>query len=306
MSQHTVLVVGATGTIGSEVTTALIARGAHIRVLVRDATRVAHLPGNVERVTGDLRDPEALRQALTGVRSALYISPHEADEVALADGFVAACEEAGVQIVFVGVHLHDPNPLRQAMFRMLFATMLRHYQGKLRVARTIERSRTNPVILMPSNFMQNDEVFRDELLEGEFVQPLAGANRVDLRDVAEVAATVLVDDQFPSGSYSLVGPASLSGQQCAAAWERELGRPVRYLGNDKAVWKTSFARHLHGRKLVDWEASFGALSRLKVGTSAVDLATTRELLGREPRSYAEYVHDMAAAWGQLARRTPNT
>jgi uncharacterized protein YbjT (DUF2867 family) len=306
MSQHPVLVIGATGAIGSEVTTALIARGAPTRVLVRNPDRVAHLPENVERVTGDLRDPEALRQSLTGVSSALYISPHEADEVALADGFVAACDEAGVRIVFVGVHIHDPNPLRQAMFRMLFATMLRHYKGKLRVARNIERSRTSPVILMPSNFMQNDEVFREELLEGEFVQPLAGANRIDLRDVADVTAAVLVDDAFPADSYSLVGPASLSGQQCAAAWERELGRPVRYAGNDTAVWKAAFVRHLHGRKLADWEASFGALSRLKVGTSAADLATTRDLLGREPRSYAEYIHDLATAWGQVAARTPNT
>ena len=37
-----VLVVGASGTVGSEVTNALLARGASVRVLVRDPGRVAH------------------------------------------------------------------------------------------------------------------------------------------------------------------------------------------------------------------------------------------------------------------------
>ena len=130
-------------------------------------------------------------------------------------------------------------------------------------------------------------------------------NRVDLRDVAQVASDALLDDEFRSGAYSLVGPESLSGEQCAAVWQRELGREVRYTGGDESAWKAAFARRLQGRKLVDWEASFGALSKLKVKTSAADLAETRRLLGREPRRYDEYVQDQVAA-RQLAVRTPNT
>jgi uncharacterized protein YbjT (DUF2867 family) len=129
-------------------------------------------------------------------------------------------------------------------------------------------------------------------------------NRVDLRDVAQVASNALLDDEFPSGACSLVGPESLSGEQSAAVWQRELGRQVRYTGGDESVWKAAFARHLQGRKLVDWEASFGALSKLKVKTSAADLAETRRLLGREPRRYDEYVHDQVTA-RQREARTPN-
>ena len=191
------------------------------------------------------------------------------------------------------------------MYRLLFRLWLRHYQGKLAVAKAIERSATNPVLLIPSNFMQNDDVFLDDIAAGEFCQPLAGVNRVDLRDVAQVASDALLDDEFRSGAYSLVGPESLSGEQCAAVWQRELGREVRYTGGDESAWKAAFARHLQGRKLVDWEASFGALSKLKVKTSAADLAETRRLLGREPRRYDEYVQDQVAA-RQLEARTPNT
>jgi uncharacterized protein YbjT (DUF2867 family) len=300
-----VLVVGATGAVGGAVTQALLDAGAPVRVLVRHPDRVTDLPDSVERAQGDLHDVDALRRALTGVRSAFYVSPHEVDEVELAQNFVTACEHAGVRLVFAGVHVHDRNPLNQVFYRLLFGLWLRHYRGKLEIAKAIERSNTKPVLLVPSNFMQNDDLFVDDIAAGEFCQPLAGVNRVDLRDVAQVATSALLDDEFPSGAYSLVGPESLSGAQCAAVWERELGREVRYTGGDESAWKAAFARHLHGRKLTDWEASFGALSKLKVTTGAADLAETRRLLRREPRRYDEYVHDQAAA-RQLEARTPNT
>jgi uncharacterized protein YbjT (DUF2867 family) len=300
-----VLVVGATGAVGGEVIAALLATGARVRVLVRDPDRVSDLPGDVERAQGDLHDPASLTRALTGVRSAFYVSPHEADEVELARNFVEACERAGVRLVFAGVHVYDRNPVRQVFYRLLFRLWLRHYQGKLELARAIERSNTRPVIVMPTNFMQNDDVFLDDIQAGEFCQPLAGVNRVDLRDVAQAVASVLLDDEFPSGAYSLVGPETLSGKQCAEVWERELGRQVRYIGDDERAWKEAFARHLHGRKLADWQASFTALSTLKVKTSAADLEETRRLIGREPRRYDEYVHDRATAH-QVEARVPNT
>ena len=300
-----VLVVGATGAVGGEVTAAVLAAGARVRVLVRDPARVTDLPEGVERAQGDLHDPESLNRAMCGVRAAFYVSPHEADEVDLARNFVEACERADVRIVFAGVHVNDRNPLRQVVYRLLFRLWLRHYQGKLELARAIERSDTRPVILMPSNFMQNDDVFFDDIHAGEFCQPLAGANRVDLRDVAQVAAVALLDSEFPSGAYSLVGPQTLSGKQCAEMWQRELGREVRYVGDDERAWRQAFARHLHGRKLADWQASFKALSTLKVKTGAADLEETRRLLRREPRRYDEYVHDRAAAH-QAGARVPNT
>ena len=272
---------------------------------MRDPDRAAELPERVERAQGALHDPDSVSRALTGVRSAFYVSPHEADEVELTQTFVTACEAAGVRLVFAGVHVHDRNPLKQVMYRLLFRLWLRHYQGKLAVAKAIERSATNPVLLIPSNFMQNDDVFLDDIHAGEFCQPLAGANRVDLRDVAQAAALALLDDDFPSGAYSLVGPETLSGKQCAEVWQRELGREVRYVGDDERAWKQAFARHLHGRKLAVWEASFGALSQLKVKASTADLEETRRLVGREPRRHDEYVRDRATAF-QVEARVPKT
>jgi dihydroflavonol-4-reductase len=72
---QTVLVTGATGFIGANVTRLLLERGAEVRVLVRptsDRGNVAGLP--VEVALGDLRDPEALRRAVRGCRRVFHVA----------------------------------------------------------------------------------------------------------------------------------------------------------------------------------------------------------------------------------------
>ena len=154
------------------------------------------------------------------------------------------------------------------------------------------------MLLVPTNFMQCDEIFGAELRAGDFAIPLSrtGVNRVDLRDVGEVAAAALTDPGFPAGSYPVAGPASLSGAECARVWAAELGRPVRYTGDDPAAFAAAAARHLDGRKLRDWLGSFAYLRRHGVPTSARQVAITTRLLGRAPTGYPEYVARTAAGW----------
>lgn len=64
----TVLVCGATGTVGSRVVHELRARGAATRVFVRDREKaLTLLPGDIDLAIGDFADPHSIRAALDGV-----------------------------------------------------------------------------------------------------------------------------------------------------------------------------------------------------------------------------------------------
>ncbi|MFB8176029.1 SDR family oxidoreductase [Streptomyces sp. NPDC055966] len=64
----TVLVVGATGSIGRLVVAESIARGHTTRALVRDAAKARHrLPAEAQLVAGDVTQPDTLSEALAGV-----------------------------------------------------------------------------------------------------------------------------------------------------------------------------------------------------------------------------------------------
>ena len=71
----TVLLTGASGFVGSAVARRLREAGFPVRALVRATSPVAHLAGlGLEFVTGDLRQPESVRRAMSGVRHLFHVA----------------------------------------------------------------------------------------------------------------------------------------------------------------------------------------------------------------------------------------
>ena len=67
-----ILIAGGTGLLGSQLVRRLTARGLQVRVLTRDGSRASHLAGPlVEVAVGDVRDPNAVGRAMTGVRTVI-------------------------------------------------------------------------------------------------------------------------------------------------------------------------------------------------------------------------------------------
>lgn len=73
----TVLVTGASGFVGSAVAKALMARGVHVRLLVRSTSNrrnLSDLGEGVEIVTGSLEDLSSLRAALAGCKALFHVA----------------------------------------------------------------------------------------------------------------------------------------------------------------------------------------------------------------------------------------
>lgn len=71
MSVQTILVIGATGTVGEPVARQLLADGYHVRLLVRNPAKArGQLGSGFEYIQGSVEDDEAVKQALSGCTGA--------------------------------------------------------------------------------------------------------------------------------------------------------------------------------------------------------------------------------------------
>ncbi|MFO0949972.1 MAG: NAD-dependent epimerase/dehydratase family protein [Isosphaeraceae bacterium] len=73
MSDLTV-VTGGAGFIGSHLVDFLVARGERVRVIERPGAETSHLPAGVEVVRADIRDRDAVRQALVGATHVYHLA----------------------------------------------------------------------------------------------------------------------------------------------------------------------------------------------------------------------------------------
>lgn len=287
-----ILVTGSTGTIGSQVLAHLQGRNVEVRALTRSPD-TAQFPQGVKAVRGDLGDPDTLKAALTGVSTLFLLAPNAADELTQAMLALTVAREAGVKgIVYLSVFGGDAY------------ADVPHFAGKYTVERMIEALDLPVTILRPAYFIQNDLRQKDVLMNaGVYGAPVGskGISMVDIRDIGEAAAIELVRrEQAPSPlgreTYALVGPDSLTGDDLAAIWSKELGRNIRYGGDDLVVMEQRLKSMLPAWHALDLRLMFGRYQSNGAVATAEDIDHLTQLLGRAPRSYRSFAEDAAVQW----------
>ena len=77
-----IVVIGGTGTVGSQAVQELLKQGADVRVMTRSVNRLASLPKSVEGVVGSMLEPESLPAVFVGADKLFLITPLARDETA--------------------------------------------------------------------------------------------------------------------------------------------------------------------------------------------------------------------------------
>ncbi len=282
------VVIGGTGQTGSEVVRELLARDQEVHVLTRDPKKAKGVPEGVQAHTGDLLDPTTIRTVFRGMDGVLLVntvSPTETHEGLMAvNGAVMG--DVG-RIVYLSVHHVDRAPY------------LPHFGSKLIVEMVIEQSGIPYTILRPNNFFQNDNWLKQALLEHHvYTQPLGriGSARVDVRDIAEIAAIALTEDGHAGKTYSVVGPQNLTGAQCAKIWGKALGEAIAYGGDDLDAWERQSLQYMPPWLVFDFRMMFKYFHTNGFTATSEELATTTKLLGRTPRDLESFAQEMATAW----------
>jgi len=287
-----ILVTGSTGRIGSQVVAQLAASGASVRALTRSPESAA-FPAGVTAVGGDLLDADAMRQALTGVKTLFLLVSNAPDELTQAINTLGLAREAGVTgIVYLSV-------TRSAEY-----TDVSHFTAKHAVERMIEQLSLPATILRPAYFIQNDETLKDPLTHaGLYVSPVGdkGVSMVDVRDIAEAAVIELLRRDrapaaLPPATYELVGPDALTGRSLAAIWAEALGREVRYAGGDLDAFENAVKTKAPAWLAYDLRAMMNRYQVDGAVATRADIERLTALLGHPPRSYREFAREAARDW----------
>lgn len=285
-----ILVVGGTGTVGSQVVRELAGRDADVCVLSRDAAKTSRQPASVRIIEGNLLRPATVGKVFTGFDAVFLINGMSQTESAEGLMAVAGMRLAGVKRV-VYVSVQDAEKV----------AWLPHFGSKAGIETAIRSSGMAYTILRPNNFFQNDYWLRDAIVgAGIYPQPLGdvGLSRVDVRDIAEMAAIALVSPtgEHDGQTYDVVGPDVLNGTATAAAWSDALGRNVRYMGNDLDAWEQLAAGSMPDWLTFDARMMFEYFVKHGLAASGDAIARQIKVLGHPPRAFSSFTKEVAAAW----------
>jgi uncharacterized protein YbjT (DUF2867 family) len=279
-----ILVIGGTGKVGSALVDELVRRDVEVRALSRSGG--PHGRPGVEGVAADMSRPETLAPAFVGVDRCYLLTPLARDETELGFHAVEAARAAGVErIVFQSVTHADDHPT------------IPHFASKGKILDRIRDSGLPWAAVFPASFYQNDVALRDLILgPGIYPNPIGsgGINRVDVRDVAAVAAAALLDPGYESRALPAVGPGSWTGDSIAAVYSRLLGRDVRYPGDDLDAWAAGARAVLPEWLVHDLALMFERFQETGLSATPEELAETTEILGREPRAFEEFARTLVA------------
>lgn len=282
-----ILVIGGTGTVGSEVVRQLKSRGEQVFVLTRSPDHASKLPPGVTGVVGDMLDPTKLG-AFVGMEAVFLLNPVSTTESFEGLLGVNAARDAGAKrIVYLSVQNLDRAP------------HLPHFGGKIGTEAAVIKSGMAYTILRPNNFYQNDIWSKEALLNyGVYPQPIgsAGLSRVDVRDIGEVAVLALTTNAHDKKIYNLVGPDVVTGESTAAEWSRALGKPIKYAGDDLEAWEAQNRAYLPASMLYDFKLMYAFFQKDGLKATPADVAQLTAVLGHAPRGFAAYATEMAAAW----------
>jgi uncharacterized protein YbjT (DUF2867 family) len=273
-----ILVVGANGTVGSELVRLLQAQGHDVR---RATSRQPKEPGEVHL---NLLTQEGLSQAFEGVERAFFLAPpgHVQQDALLKPLIDEAAKRKLQKVVLMsamGANADENGGLRKAEVHL-------------------EKSGVPFNIIRPNWFMQNFNTF---WLQGivqfnKILLPVGTAKGsfIDARDIAAVAAKLLTGSEHDNRDFDLTGPEALDHDQVAAILARETGRPITFEDITSEAMRTILLDAQVPRDYAEFLLVI--LGFFKAGYSERTTDAVQQITGRAPRRLEQYAKDYRASW----------
>jgi uncharacterized protein YbjT (DUF2867 family) len=260
----TFLLIGGTGKVGTRLAELLRLEGADVRIASRTGGDVRF----------DWREPGTYADAVAGVEGIFIVGPGSAtDWSGLLTNLLAAAESGGVERAVLlsarGVEFLKDGAVALAELAL--------------VSGPIEWT-----ILRPSHFSQNFTEAMFVPVDGEVVAPVGdGAEPfVDVLDIAEVAAKVLLSKSYPNQVIDISGPKALTFVEATRVLEDAIGRPVAYRSEPVAEHIERLRKAGTPEGYITWRMAM--LGGIREGRDSYVSNGVEEVLGRPATSFEEW------------------
>lgn len=278
MKSETILVIGSSGTVGTELVRLLKAEGHHVR------SATSQKPRHGDQVQLNLINGEGMKQAFEGADKAFFISPPGySDQYAILSPLIQEAKRRGLKKVVLmtalGVNHNDASPFRRAEIEL-------------------EKSGLKYNIIRPNWFFQNFNTFwiqgiRDH---GQIALPAANSKTsfIDSRDISAVAAKLLTTNRFDDQALDLTGPEALDHSQVATALSAASGRRISYVNVEPETLKAGL---LSAGLPEDYSNLLLTLFGLmREGYNSAITTEVQNVLGRKSLSLSQYAEDYKNSW----------
>jgi uncharacterized protein YbjT (DUF2867 family) len=286
---ETILITGATGTVGEEIVRQLarVDSEANIKAAGHSLQKLEKIieGDRIIFTQIDFNEPETLRESLKATDKVFLLTPFQSDMVQQSSNMLTEIKNAGTikQIVKLSVIGADFEP-----------------GGRLhrQVEKMIEDSGIAYTFLRPNAFKQNFVNFYSHTIKEQGVLSLpAGDGKVsfvDARDIAAVAVQALTnndDGKHNSKTYDITGPEAISYGDAVRILSEEVGRKISYVN----VSREDAFEAMKEIGLDDWliNTILEGYNNLRKGYFSPVTTVVEELTAKRPISFKEFAEDHA-------------
>ncbi len=273
-----ILVTGSTGNVGSEVIKYLRQEKAEIKAAIFSKKNSSKLDKDIETVVFDFEKPETFSKALSGVDKVFLMRPPQMGNPKQLYPFIDAAKSAGVsQMVFLSLLGVQHNPLAPHGY----------------IEKYIIKSGISYTLLRPSFFMQNlSTTHGKDIRECDEIIVPAGKGKtsfVDVRDIAAVAAKVMVEPGHEYKAYDLTGSEALSYYRVSDILSKATGKKITYTNPSSRVFGKQMATEGYDKDFIT--VMKGIYFVAKLGLAGKVTTEVERIIGRQPITFEQFAED---------------
>jgi uncharacterized protein YbjT (DUF2867 family) len=278
-----ILVTGATGKVGRELTKFLLKSGNQVIAVSRNPDTAA-LPYGVQALNADLSTTEAATAGITEGVDSVYVNLAAVENTLR--GFLSRAVEDGVRLAVL-----------QSAITVEYGGGYSRFAERFSLAeKIVKESGLEWTILRCSDFAANSMVWVPQIRAGDIVRGAYGSattSPIHERDIAAMAAEAFIHKGHESKSYAITGPQSLSQSDRVRIIGECVGRNLRFEEISPEQVRAGMLAQGLPKDVPDRMLGYLSTCLAEPGPST---PTIEKVLGRLPLTFAEWATEHGTAF----------